>query len=228
MRIFINEYIKILGYALTGLLFAYSSFYLIANIYHYQEIRKNYNKDIYNSENFQTIKSNIVKINKNISINNDNYIGSSSNASIIQLRNNLSNCLVYLDNDYFKTLEKKDSFNIQDVDVLRGIVLNDVINGCLIENIYYITYINENNITFLTDDSQIIKNIIDSLNNRLYYINRDLQNNSSIYFNSKFISSNNYDKVGDNLNNLLDIYKESTDLVLIISDKYNKEVANNV
>lgn len=226
MRIFINEYIKVLAYSLIGLLFAYSAFYLIANIYHYQEIRKTYDKNIVEIDNYKKIKNNINKIKDNITVDSNNYTEETS-LSVKQLRNNLSNCLTYLDNDYFKDLKSKEKVDIKDVENLRAVVSNDVINGCLIENIYYITYQNEYNMNFLEFNNQIIKSHIDSLNNQLYYINRDIQNNSSFYFNTKFINNNNYDKVGDHFNNLLDIYKESSDLVLIISDKYNKEVTNN-
>ena len=208
MRIFINEYIKVLAYSLIGLLFAYSAFYLIANIYHYQEIRKTYDKNIVEIDNYKKIKNNINKIKDNITLDSNNYTEETS-LSVKQLRNNLSNCLTYLDNDYLKYLKSKEKVDIKDVENLRAVVSNDVIHGCLIANIYYITSHNEYNMPFLE------------------FNNRDIQNNSSFYFNTKFINNNNYDKVGDHFNNLLDIYKESSNLVLIISDKYNKEVTNN-
>ena len=42
---FFKQYLKIISYSLLGLVFAFTSFYLLANLYHFLEIRKDFYAD---------------------------------------------------------------------------------------------------------------------------------------------------------------------------------------
>ena len=52
---FVKQYVKIITYSLIGLAFAFASFYLLSNAYHYLEIRKDFVVDF----NTQPLVSNI-------------------------------------------------------------------------------------------------------------------------------------------------------------------------
>ena len=43
---FFKQYLKIINYTLIGLVFAFTSFYLLANGYHYLELRKDYHVEL--------------------------------------------------------------------------------------------------------------------------------------------------------------------------------------
>ena len=226
MRVFINDYTKVLAYTIIGIIFAYSSFFLILNIYHYQEVRKTYNKEVNKLEDYNSIKQNIELINKNLDVNLDNYKGFEDDFDMATLQHNLLNCNDELNNTYFNNLQNKTSINIKDVEQMRSVVLNNVVNSCLIENLYYITY-NRDNVNFLKNDEILLKINIDTINSEMNYINKDIMNNSGLYFYTNNTLNTIYNKPGDNFNNLLNLYKKSSDLVLTISSKFNQEVISN-
>lgn len=226
MRLFINEYTKVLAYTFIGLLFSYCSFYFIANIYHYQEIRRPYVVDVKEMDTYKSIIENIDLIEKNIDAPLQNYHGNENQAAMLDLRENLSNCVTNMDNEYLETLSKKKKINIKDVETLRGIVTNSVVNGCLIENMYHLTYEKED-IKFMKENSLFLKENIDTINSQLDFRKREILNNSSLYFNTNSSSNNFYNKTGDNFEQLLGIYKDSTELVLTVSSKFNNEVIYN-
>lgn len=226
MRIFVNEYTKVLAYTFIGLLFSYCSFFLIINIYHYQEVRKAYDNDVSKLEAYTSINNNIDLIKKNLNVNVDNYKGTTDKFDMLTLQQNLSSCVDDLDSENLKKIINKKSINIKNVEKLRELVSNDVVNKCLIEKLYYVTY-NNSNIKFLTNDAVLVKMNIDTINSELEFINNDIINNSSLYFNTTDFLKTIDNKVGNNYNNLLNLYKRSSDVVLALSSKFNQEVKNN-
>lgn len=74
---FFKQYLKIINYTLIGLVFAFTSFYLLANGYHYLELRKDYHVE-FNSQPLVTSFENKIKtVNDNISkFNANTYQGS--------------------------------------------------------------------------------------------------------------------------------------------------------
>ena len=226
MRIFINEYTKVLAYTFIGLLFAYCSFFFILNIYHYQEVRKTYNINIQKNEDYKSIIKNIDLIKDNIDVDVDNYNGSSNKLAMFTLQKNINSCLDDIDNNYLKSLKNKKSVDIKDAEKMKTVLVNDVINLCLIEKLYYVTY-NNDDIKFLQKDAALLKSNIDGINVDGDFINKNIGSNSSLYF-TTFDSSNNiYSKVGNNYEQLLNIYKRSTDVFLTISSKFGEEVRSN-
>ena len=226
MRIFINEYIKVLAYTFMGLLFAYSSFFLILNIYHYQEVRKSYSLDVADSENYKSIVANLKLIEKNLDVEVANYTGDSDGFAMATLQKNLYGCITDINNNSFKEMKAKKDINVKDTEALKNIVVNSVINSCLIEKLYYTTY-DTKNIKFLSNDAILLKTNIDTINSEVDYINKAIMNNSSLSFNTTNSLNNVYNSVGDNYNNLLNLYKRSTDILLTVSSKFNKEVVEH-
>ena len=227
MRIFVNEYTKIAAYAFLGIIFSYASFYFIANIYHYQEIRKEVSISLKENDTYVKIEQNLEKVKTVTEINVDSYHGSVDSFSLLSLRSSLTNCEESMNNEVFQSYGKKGKINIKDVEDFRETVVNEVINTCLIENMYSLTS-KDSKYKFLESDKKYIKSEIESINQRAEIINKQLNNNSSFYFNTEFARKNVYNDVYDSFQYLLDIYKDTSDLVLEISDKYKSEVNANV
>jgi len=227
MRIFVNEYTKIAAYAFLGIIFSYASFYLIANIYHYQEIRKEVVINTKEMDSYVKTKHNLERIKRNNAINVDSYNGGIDSFWLLNLQSALTDCYDSMNNDVFKSLEKKQAINVKNVEALRQTLVNDVVNSCLIGNLYSVTS-QDSKYTFLENDNKYIKSEIDSINKRTDFINRQLNNNSSLYFNTEFATKNVYNDVDDTFQYLLDIYKDSSNLLLEISNKYQEEVSSNV
>ena len=59
-------------------------------------------------------------------------------------------------------------------------------------------------------------------------INRQLNNNSSFYFNTEFATKNVYNDVDEQFKYLLDVYEDSSNVLLEVSNKYENEVSSNV
>jgi len=226
MRIFINEYTKIFAYTILGIIFAYASFYLFANIYHYQEVRKTYDIKVEEMDNYHNIISNVKKIEKNTEADVNKYKGSTDKLMMFQLKSGLSTCATNLNNEDLKKLSKKEKITVIDVENFRQQIVNNVINDCLIGSLYFVTSPKQN-VKFLEQDRDLIKMEIDSINKKAEYMNRYVNNNSSLSFQTESAKHNTFDSVGDSFQYLFDIYEDSSKLVLEISNKYNKEVTDN-
>lgn len=226
MRIFINEYTKIFAYTILGIIFAYASFYLFGNIYHFQEVRKQYDIKVDETDNYHNVVVNMERVKKNIEPDVNSYKGTTDKLMMIQLKSGLSNCVTNINNNDFKKLSEKKKITIVDVDNFRQLLVNNVVNDCLIEDLYFITSPKQD-VKFLEQDRYLIKLEMDSINKRTEYINKYINNNSSLSFQTDSAKNNVFDSVGDSFQYLLDIYEDSSKLVLEISNKYSKEVTNN-
>ena len=226
MRIFINEYTKIFAYTFLGIIFAYASFYLFANIYHYQEVRKKHDIKLVEEDNYHNITSNVTKAKKNIEVDVDKYKGATDKLMMLQLKSGISSCISNINNEDFQKLASKEKITVVDVENLRQILVNNVINDCLIGDLYFVTS-SKQNVKFLVQDRELIKLEIDSINSKTEYINKYLNNNSSLSFQTESANNNVFDSVGDSFQYLLDIYEDSSKVVLEISNKFNKEVTSN-
>ena len=72
MKNILKEYVKIFGYAITGIVFVFASFYLIINVYHMEELSQKANIDIKNNEKYKSIEEKIENINKNLDVSLNN------------------------------------------------------------------------------------------------------------------------------------------------------------
>ena len=156
MRIFINEYTKVAAYAFLGIIFSYASFYLIANIYHYQEIHKEVAVNISDIDSYQNIKKNLIKVSNNNKTNISSYNGSVDSMRMLEFKSMLDSCYTTMNNEEFKSLENKVKLNIKDVENFRQVVINNVINDCLVEQLYHFTS-EDINISFLEKDKKYLK-----------------------------------------------------------------------
>lgn len=220
MKKFFIEYINIIGYTITGLVFGLSFFILLLNFYHSREIADVYVKnsdfvDVYtkNKDKIEQIRTNISSFNAN------NYRGEVDQLTLMNIKSKLDMCISkYETTDANKIFTKKE-VGIQDVYDLLGEYQTDIINDCITLQIYSI---NVNNNTSRLKSFSTIKPFIDSnakmLMSDLDYVKRNLQTTSAYSFSSNYDKTNIFQMSRDSYARIESSYENSLNLVLTVSE----------
>lgn len=222
---FIKQYFKVIGYMLMGLVFIFSSFYLLANAYHYLEIRKDYIVDFDQLPVVDSIKKNLEDTTANINAFDPNtYTGSLPVNTMILIKENLTNCVKHFNNDTYNSLHQKTRISIIDVYKLSDSYDEQILNNCIVNNLNWVTSEKNDNLTdYLIQTKDINKMYVQSLINSISYLKKDLLNNSSYYYNTGIASSSVKDNTRDGLNEVLDAYNKASKYLLYISNWFRKE-----
>ena len=227
---FIKQYIKIINYALMGLVFGFSCFYLLANGYHYLEIRKDHYVNLDTQPLIQEIEKKLDNINKNIaSFNTNAYSGNIPNNKMMVISQNLKSCVSSFYNDTYKEVRNKNQISIVDVYNLRESYETDVLNTCIVTNLYWTTTITPDNFNsnYLNNNVGLIKLHINSLLNETTYLKKDLLNNSSYFFNTSIASSSIKDNTKDGFYEVMSSYNQAASFVEYMSEWFKNEVEGN-
>ena len=113
---FFKQYLKIISYSLLGLVFAFASFYLLANLYHYLEIRKDFIYDKNNPPIVVEIDSLLATIQDNISKFDPNaYSGSIPTIKMQTIKQNIESCLNSINNEEYRHIKTVNRLSILDV-----------------------------------------------------------------------------------------------------------------
>ncbi len=227
MKKFLKEYAKLIGFTLTGLVFAYASFYLFLNFHHYQEIREVYYTDMANDVTYQQTLTNIAAIKSNLNFSANAYQGSIDTYFIAGLQSRLSTCVNELENETFQEMGTKDSFTLKDVSSFNTAYLSHVVNNCVVMQIT--DYLSLSNATLSQYDS--FRNLYDASQLETKFITQStsnlsniLKNNSSYYFNTTTSRNGVYNPVRDDLAVVLGSYEKASEYVLQVSSWLQSEV----
>ena len=220
---FIKEYLKVVSYSLLGLVFAFASFYLLANLYHYLEIRKDFVTDFSKQAIIITIDDNLNKIRTNINKFNPNtYKGEIPVTKMSSIKSNIESCLNNIQNDEYINLKSSKRISVLDVYKLREAYEDKVYNNCIVTNLYWLT--NEAPGTYLKNNQELTKYYFDSLKSSTSYLKKDLINNSSYFYNTSIASASIKDTAKDGYYDVIDAYSKATNFVLYLSNWFNMEV----
>ncbi len=220
---FIKEYLKVVSYSLLGLVFAFASFYLLANLYHYLEIRKDFVTDFSKQAIIITIDDNLNKIRTNINKFNPNtYKGEIPVTKMSSIKSNIESCLNNIQNDEYINLKSSKRISVLDVYKLREAYEDKVYNNCIVTNLYWLT--NEASGTYLKNNQELTKYYFDSLKSSTSYLKKDLINNSSYFYNTSIASASIKDTAKDGYYDVIDAYSKATNFVLYLSNWFNMEV----
>ena len=208
----IRDYLKILAYSLLGLVFAFASFYLLAHLYHYLEIRKDFVTDFSKQTVIINIDDSLTKIKRNISgFNPNTYSGSVSISKMTNIKNNILSCVENIENEEYKKLKTSTRISILDVYNLRESYENNVYNNCIVSNLYWM--VNEAP-SDLKVTEELSKYYFESLKSATSYLKKDLINNSSYFYNTSVASTSIKDNTKDGYYDVMDAYSKATNYVL--------------
>jgi len=227
---FIKQYIKIINYALMGLVFGFACFYILANGYHYLEIRKDHYVILDNQPLVKEIETKLTNVTNNIaSFNTNSYHGNIPNSKMMVISQNLRSCVNNFYNDTYKEIRNKNKISIIDVYNLSESYENNVLNDCVITNLHWTTTITPENFNsnYLNNNNQLIKLYVNTLLNDTSYLKKDLLNNSSYFFNTSIASSAIKNNTKDGFYEVLGSYNQAASYVEFISNWFKNEVEGN-
>ena len=218
----IKEYLKILAYSLLGLVFAFASFYLLANLYHYLEIRKDFVTDFSKQAIIVNMEDSLSKIKNNVSKFNPNtYTGSVSVSKMTNNKNKILSCENNIQNEEYIKIKTTNRITILDVYNLRESYENNVYNNCIVSNLYWMVNDAPSGLKVTEDLS---KYYFESLKSATSYLKKDLINNSSYFYNTSVASASIKDNTKDGYYDVIDAYSKATNYVLYVSEWFRMEV----
>lgn len=225
---FIKQYIKLINYAMIGIVFAFASFYLLLNAYHYLEVRKTFDMPIKDETIVKSLDKHLEKITADLSTFKQNdYHGKIATTRMMAISQNLKSCSTQLQNETITKLKEKNSLDIRDVYHLRESFENDVVGGCLVPNLLWISNIDESIVpdATLIANSKLITMYIDQLRlEATNYLKKDLLNNSSYFFNTSITTSSTKNNVKDGFYEVMASYNDAAKLIEYLSDWFANEV----
>lgn len=227
---FFKQYLKIINYALMGLVFAFASFYLLSNAYHYLEIRKDFVTDFNTQPLVQDVQKKMTNVNNNIaSFNASTYTGGLSVSQMQVIYYNLKACTQNFDNETIQSMKTKDKITIIDVYQLRESYENDILSNCIVNNLYWTTTIKEDSFgsQYLLDNKDMIQLYVNSLLDETSYLKKDLLNNSSYFYNTSIASSSIKDNTKDGFYEVMGAYSKAASFVEFVSEWFKNEAEGN-
>ena len=227
---FLKQYINFINYALMGLAFGFASFYLLANAYHYLEIRKDFVDDFDSQPLITNIQEKINRVRTNISSFNANtYNGKVPTSKMIVISSNLNTCVNSFNNDTMQSMRGKQKLSIIDVYNLRESYENDILSDCIVNSLYWTTSLTDDNFNskYLINNSNMMKLYVNTLLNSTSYLKKDLINNSSYFFNTSIASASIKNNTKDGFYEVIDAYNKAADFVEFVSNWFNNEVNGN-
>ena len=222
---FVKQYLKIMSYVCCGLVFAFASFYLLANLYHYFELKKDYINNFDTDAIVVDIDSKLNKIAENAkSFNASTYTGKVSINKMNLVRENLMQCINSINNETVKSMRGKNRITIVDVYNLREAYDHDALNECVVKNLLWVTTLDDSfGSSYLVNNKYITKLYVDSLLSSTSYLKKDLINNSSYQYNTSIASSSVKDNTRDGFYEVMNAYNRVTDFALYVSNWYRME-----
>lgn len=228
---FFKQYLKIINYAMMGLVFSFASFYLLSNAYHYLEIRKDLILDFNSQPLVKNLDQKVEKINENLSsFSIDNYHGDISVNQVQLIYFNLKSCVESFQNETIQSMRDKNKITIIDVYNLRESYENTILSSCIVNNLYWLTTINPDTFPspYLLNNQDMIQLYINTLLDETTYLKKDLINNSSYFYNTSIASSSVKDNTRDGFYEVMGAYNKAISFVEFISDWFNSEFGGQI
>ena len=214
MKNFIKEYLNIIAFAITGFVFVLTSFYLVINYYHSDEL-KNY---IYISENDSRLLKYRETMDK-IKTNLNNY--KRTNYKYEKIYQNLSTCYnVMTDKELYYNIETNRFYTPNDIYRLGGKYQSKITNICWALHLSSIN--NSDNPTDIVSVAPFVEKSVNSTNKKLTNALMEIQNNSSYFFTTQVTSSTVRDYLKSDYDMIVDSYQEFADVILNLSEMISK------
>lgn len=219
MKKFIREYLDLIAYATLGIALVISSFYLLINYYHSEEVSKTLNiteGDVY----YRNYKTKLENIKNNL----DKF--AKTNSDVLAYRGmytKLSTCYRSLNSEgTFSSLEVNKKYKSVDIFNLGTTFQSKALNDCWAINLSYLT-----DEELLPEEfkeiAPFIKTNVDFMTNQVSTALAELENNSSYfmttnitsltvrnYLNADYVTiASSYNSFADILLNLSEIINES-------------------
>ncbi len=229
MKKFLKQYFSIINYSIMGIVFGYAFFYLFINMYHYQDIRRVYNTTVKDEMLVKKVDSRLKLIENNInSFDVNKYHGQLDASRLNLVSANLKTCIKYYNNSTYNDLKKKKSISIIDVYNLREAYENEVLNGCIVKNLYWVSAIEKTDFTSLKSNAVLLSYYFKDILATTNYLKKDLLNNTSYSFSTEIFSKEIKNASKEGFYEVMNAYNSSLNIVEYISNWLKDEAEAGV
>lgn len=219
-----QEFFKVFGFSITGLVFGFSFFLLFINFYHYREVNYSYEKQDSDLLVYDSMKEKLEQT-KTIaaSFDSHNYQGKEDLVSMTKIQSKLTTCVTKIDTETFDSFFTKESISIQDVYEIQQFYQSVVADECLVKQLYDLSNNSEETslkVSNLSEIAPFFDNQINSLIKSTDYVQKLVKGNSSYYFSSDNSKVTLYDQTRDSYYSLLNSYQDAIDFIYDVSIWY--------
>lgn len=226
MKKLLLEYSSIIANTIIGFTFGIGFFLLFINFYHFKEVNNYYVKDDGDLEVLSEFKNSLDEINNNInSFNPNTYNGVNNAYTLSIIKSKLDSCVNNINDKQVLNILSKKKIDINDVYILQKKYQNNVVNECLVKQLYDL--VDEDEMLF-GKTKPFIKDNINQLRYSSDYLKNNLKNNSSYFFNSDNSKLNVFDVTKDSYFQVLVYYRQSIQFVKDISIWYRDLVVGEL
>lgn len=225
MKNILAEYINIIAYTVTGIVFGFAFFLLFLNLYHYEDVNETYKKQASDYKINSELKEKLNTASLNInSVQLNNTINDYKMLSNIELK--LNTCLEKINTNKFDKLLSKNFISISDVYEMQQFYKIDISNECLVKQLYGLTF--ENNQNEYIDTLPFIEDNIEKLKDSTDYVEKVIKNNSSYSFTSSSTKMDIYNQVRDSYYSIVNDYVDVIDFIYDLSVWYKNISGGNI
>ena len=220
MKKFIKNYINIVAYSFTGLIFMFASFYLLINYYHYEELKK----PLYVSENDISYKNYNDKLNK-IKLNLENYDSKGmKNKDFDVMYNHLLSCYNVMNKDSLSNMKVNTYYHPIDIYNIGANFQSNNLNVCWALHLSYLT--KDSVPSKFKNISPMIVNEIGFLTNETNNALSEIKNNSSYFYTTNITSATIRSYLYSDYQIITNSYNQFADIILTLSNMINEGGSN--
>ena len=221
MKKYIKDYLKIIAVSITGMIFVLTSFYLVMNYYHSEELKQ----QIYVSDTdikLVTYKNTLKEIQENItSFRNKKNTDLDYDA----MYNSLSTCYgVMTGPEVLYSIETNRYYSSNEIYKLGGNFQSQELNICWALHLSSIK--EENKMKKFKEVEPFISNEVDTISKKTRNAMEEILNNSSYFYTTKITSVTIRNYLTSDYSMIVDSYQEFANIILNLSKMINKEGNN--
>ncbi len=226
MKKILLDYINIIGYAFTGLIFGLTFFLLFINFYHFEELKYETDMTSFNATTKADIESKLQTIKNNISVyDQSTYTGNNNIYGLNNVKIKLESCVEAIESEEMMNYFNDNEISILDTYNLLRTYNNKILNNCLVMQVK--AMFNSAAVATLPNYN-IIKPYVDlnadMLITSLSYVENNLENSDHFYYTTSNNKNNFFNIVDDSYYEIIGNYQDTLDLLVLISDWYRTVV----
>lgn len=225
MKMIFRQYIQIIGYSLVGIAFGFAFFYLFLNFYHYQELRREVYMDFSTDATVLQLNEILQSTEEKLqTFDQSNYVGTLDYADAGLWQTKLNVCVQSFKNETYQNILTKNIITIKDVYDFRESFEKEILNGCVVKQLYSLTGDHPVNSPFILENKKLLRNYMDDLLQDTSYLKKDLYANSNYFFTTDMVALSVKNDVKDGFYEVMASYIKAAKFLDNISDWYQKEV----
>lgn len=215
------DVIDFVSYVVLTFVMGISFFLFFINVYHFNEVNYTYVKTAEEMSVSNELKSEVENISLKLAdVNLDEYKEQSNYQLLVDTSDRLNKCVVILENEkIYNSLNQKEMKAI-DIYNFQELYQNDVVNECLVKQLYGISDLN-GEADIMND---FMKNNIDTILTDMSYVKNNLLNNSSYSFSTNSSKNNVFDLYKESYYQVVSSYRKTVNFVDMVANWYIKSL----